>query len=572
MFCKGFCDTARYVMGSFVKFMKKRFDVFFLCFGAMVMLCVLVANFIALRNNVIFSDESWYLCLLRDLPHHGAVRFQHLFFNVFDNDIYLIRLFCWSLQLMGDVVFSVCVCVYVTAFDFSLQKNDVMKNGWALASLVLLCALYFGKMRIVSCPSLNYNTLKVIFAEFSIGFLLVGLTKQKVFWYVVSGFFVGVLFASMITSVILLPFLFALIVILSSHKWRDSLGLLIGLLLFCFYYFFFESPKDVMMSVVTMTNKVVNLGSSDYGIVFLIKWVVDAFMYLGKCFFVATALYCCYFVFYCKDFVSSNKKVKLCFWVLVSSFVLLWSWMYFEPVTPSGKVRNAFWARDLYWELVFVLLLLMAHEKTIVPKELWILLSFLLIFPICLSFGSNVPFYSHNEVLFFVTLVMVYLMLKQSFVKKVVVTVVLVLQFVLFLSGLSGKNWDGNKFFGNHIPVETIGIHQSINLEEAQIKELEVCRQIIPQGKILNSAGCWGMVCLLDYTPVSYEFAIDRNDANYIRTVVDDVVREDGHLWVVSHTWENNGTDGLVDKVLSLSGYEVVADTIDEVVFVHVSQ
>ena len=527
-------------------------DRLFVVMSVLIALVIVIANFFALSNNLIFSDEGWYLCLMRDLPHYGSTRFHLLFNNVFDNNIYAIRVSCWLLQIIGGIVLAIGFCSFVD-LDVSQQRR------WVLLLLSFSTLYWCGSLQ--SCPSYNYNNLKIFFAEIGMGLMLLGLSKDNVWYIVFSGFAVAFLFPVMITNTILIPLMFCVILFLSKNKIRNGLGFVAGVVLFAVLYCVaIEPPKEILLMLSSETQHVVDKGENDYGIMFLVKWTETSVMYLCKCAIVASIIFG---LNYFMGKHINNGKVKM-FLVFVFSFVVLWySWRYFEPIT---KLKNGEWFNDFIWIFFFMICLSVLMEKMPMGKrEIMMCMLFFLI-TICLSFGSNVPFYRHREVLPFLNLILLYLVMKKSTWWKALLSGVVVFAFLLFLSGLSGKNWHGDKWFGNHIPVESIGIHQHVKLESGCIDKLVSCREIIPQGRVLNSAENWGQVVLLGYKPLSYDFDVSRNGADWFQQIVDVEMEREGQLWAISHVWQT----GFNDYMMLLQGYEMEIDTIHEDVYFHV--
>lgn len=527
-------------------------DRVFVVMSVLIALVIVIANFLALSNNLIFSDEGWYLCLMRDLPHYGSTRFHLLFNNMFDNNIYAIRVSCWLLQIIGGIVLVIGFCSFV---DLDVPK----KRKWILL-LLSFSALYWCS-GLQACPSYNYNNLKIFFAELGIGLMLLGLSKDNVWYVVFSGFAVAFLFPVMITNTILIPLMFFVILFLSKNRIRDGLGFVVGVALFVvLYLLIIESPKEILSMLSAETRHVVDGGENDYGIIFLVKWIEVSMMYLCKCAIVASAIFG---LNYFMGKHVSHCKVKT-FLVFAFSFIVLWySWRYFEPIT---KLKNGEWFNDLIWVFFFMLCLSVLTEKMWMGKKEMMTGILFLLTTICLSFGSNVPFYRHREVLPFLNLLLLYFVMKKSIRWKALLSGVVVFAFMLFLFGLSGKNWHGDKWFGNHVPVESIGIHQHVKLEAGCIDKLVSCREIIPQGRVLNSAENWGQVVLLGYTPLSYDFDVSRNGVDWFQQIVDVEMEREGQLWAISHVWQT----GFNDNMMLLQGYEMEIDTVHKDVYFHV--
>lgn len=543
-------------MNTIVVFYRKHFDAIFLCFGIIVTLSVLAARFLALPNNLVCSDEGWYLCLLRDTPRVGATRFHLLFHNVFKNDIYAIRLACWLSQLLGSLVLSLGVTLWIRHYCKDV-KFHVMY-------LFTLCTLYFGQMGLVACPSFNYITMNTVIAEFGIGFMLIGMDRRKMVYFVLSGFMITFLFPTMITNVILIPIILLVILLLSDNKRKHGWGFVMGVILFFVYYFVFvESPKEVMQFLVVESKKSIGKGSADYGMNYYFLWLLAALLYFCKCGIVAAVLFALNNKL--KSFAMLNRKRdRIMAMVVVAVSLLVYNWTYLEPVLvpfPYKQYGSIIWYRDLYWIFVFMLLLSVLKSIESVEKDKMLLCCLFLIVPLCLCFGSNVLFQNRQSAYFlFITPAIVFLTMNKNIVWKSIMMVILMGGFVLFLLSLFGKNFDGDRWFGGHVSVKTIGIQQNVKLSQDQLTKLVACENHVPKGRVLCSESEWWMVALLDYTPMSYDFRINKKNQEEIQHLVDEVIMEEGCVWVISNVWE----DDFNEKMDMIQDYEKKVDTVGD--------
>lgn len=551
-------------MNKFV--FEKRVDSCFFLLAIVAMLVTIVANFLALRNNLTFSDEGWYMCLMRDLPHRGASRFHLLFGDLFGNDIYANRVACWLAQIIGS---------FVLAFGLYLWVNVPVcfSNKKPLSFLFLWGVLYLGQMSIVPCPSFNYITLNKIIIEVALGFVFIGLSKQKQICFVLSGFAIAFLFPVMITNTILIPLLYILILLMSTRKWRDVIGFTAGIILFFVYYFVFvESPNEVVTSLIEQTSETVQKGNSEYGFKWLLLGEIESLMYLAKCFFIAVALYGAYYIIIRRNCFSCKKRRQLIILAMLSVVILLYAWMHVSPVFmfPYKECYSYHWQYDLYWVFLFLLLLANLMDGKMQKKEL-IIICLLSLCPLCLAFGSNNQFYYRGASYFvFVAPALVYLAYKQSFIWRTALMLVFGLCFCLFLLQIiGGRNWEGQKYFGNdHIPVNSIGVNQNLRIEQRWIDELKSCQKHIPQGRVLCSCRHWGLACLLNYEPICYDYAVEKNDDVRFKTIIDEELDRSGSVRAVYY---NNIEElDFVEKmsVLSQSGdYNITADTMGMTVY-----
>ena len=530
-----------------IAFLRKNIDIIFFVFGAIVFLSVLGVNFYALDKNLIPSDEAWYLCLIRDLPHYGTTRFHLLFGSLFSANIYANRLFCWALLLLGAIIFACGLTEFLSSYIKDRQKWFIFFSS--------LFAIYIGQMVIIDCPSLNYITLNTIVAEFSVGFLLLGLSKDKWLYYLLSGFVVTYLFPIMVTNVIIIPLMILLIVLLSMHKLRDSLCFSLGIILFAIYYFTcVDSIHEVFSYIATETTNTIQRGSGEYGIVFLIKWIGQTFMYILRCLITAIAIYAVYVYSEKNERITSELKK----WVLLivsASLILLYSWTYIEPCYPFRQFSSFPWFKDLFWISIFIFLCKDIQNNAL-TKSKTIVGCFLCLIPLCLSFGTNVDFHTRVGMYYaFIVPVLLLFQAERNNNRKLILLPILCLLFVIFLHSCTHRNWHGEKYIlGEKIPVQTIGINQNVKVDKLYISMLDSCAKYIPkEANVFCNEDKWITICLLNYHPISYEFSIVRNDTIAFQKMIDQAMDKNDELWAISDIWKPkfNG------YVKNLNGYRI---------------
>jgi len=546
-------------MSKLISLYKQNIDQIYFIFGAIVTLIVLGVNFYALGLNLIPSDEAWYLCLTRDLPHFGSTRFHLLFGNLFGNNIYANRVFCWVLQLLGSLILAGGLASFLQPY---MQK----KKKWVVFFLALF-AIYFGQMGIKDSPSLNYITLNKALAECGIGFLLMGLSRDRWFYCALTGFCIAGLFPVMITnSVIILPILIV-IYILSSHKLRDICVFFAGMLVFVVYYFVFvESVDEVLSYFISQTESTIQRGSDAYGVVFLIKWIKTSFMYLLKCFVMACVISLVYRSVN-KYLSSINALLRWLIIGFVSILILLYMWTYCQPHYPLVQYRIITWFKDLFWVFFFIFLLSDIQSKSLTRNEVIIGSLFCLV-PMCLSFGTNIEFNIRGSGYYaFILAVVLLMQCEKKRERKYVIAPLLLFQFVVFLFSCTQTNWYGDKYlFGDKIPVKTIGIQQNIKLDKHYIDILEECQANVPQGRVLCSKHRWISVCMLDYMPISYDIDLIDHGTNVFQPMIDTEMEKEKQLWIISSIQEKRFRS-CINKV---QGYQIDSICTNNNVFYHI--
>lgn len=514
----------------------------FLMLAALSVICI---RFVALSNNLIFSDEGWYLCLLRDLPHQGVTRFHLLFQNVFNNDIYAIRITCLILQIIASAFMSFGMALWAHGYYPSIKT-------WCLF-ILLFCALSL-MQGVEECPSFNYINLNKVCVEFSVGFLFIGLAKQKSWCFLAVGFLISFLLPIMITNAVLIPAILVVILLLSKNRKRDILLFCGGILLFVIYYMLFvESPKEIIAFIVSETESMVGRGGSEYGAGFMLTWLKQTILYLTKLFVIAVLLYGVYWSLLVRKIVRCNKNTAIVFFGIIASVLLFYLWKYLPPDLPKGGMG------DLFWILLFFMLLVSYIGNEELKLNEILLTVFLALTPVMLSFGTIVPFNIRGQAyLVFVIPLMVFYSIRNGKKWRTLLMSLLAFSYVLFLISLPQANWHGERVFDNQVPVKTIGIEQNVKLPERYIEELKECRNRIPKGKILCDFENWGVVNLLDYTPVSYDYDVSRNTDIVFKRIVDDSMKGEKGLWAIARKWDKP----FLNKLNSLEGYEVRMDSV----------
>ena len=532
------------------------------------MLVSLTANFLALRNNFTFTDEGWYMCLMRDMPHIGATRFYLLVGNFFGNNVYANRLACWLLQIIGSLVLAYGLWLWMDIpISFPGKKASSFLFLWGV--------LYLGQLCIVPWPCFNYITLNKIIVEVALGCVLISLSRQKLACLVLSGFAIAFLFPVMITDVILIPLFYVLIFLLSSRKRKDVVGFTVGIILFFVYYFVFvEAPNEVVASLIEQTGKTVQRGNNEYGLMWLLLQMGESLLYLAKCFFVAVVLYGGYYLIVRKNCFLCKKRWQLIALAILSIIILIYAWIYVSPVYnfPYKVLHTYYWQNDLYWIILFLLLLANFVDGEMQKKEL-VIVCLLSLCPLCLSFGSNISFHYRGGYYFvFVAPALVYLAYKQSFVWKASLLLAFGLCFCVFLLNIiGGGNWEGQRYFGNnHIPVNSIGVNQNLKLEQLWIDELKSCQKHIPQGRVLCSVWHWGMVYLLNYEPVCYDYSVERYDDERFKTIIDEELEKNGMVRAVYYC--HDVFDMKLETFSQRGDYRIEADTVGMTVYSRITK
>ena len=469
-------------------FVEQHLETVYKILSVLAILSVLSIRFFLLNKTLIPSDEGWYLCLLRDCPHYGVTRFHLLFHNIFQHNIYAIRLCTYFLNVCGTAILAYGLFVYS-------QKLNIRHSYW-----VWLGFCFLGQLNIVACPSLNYITLNLIVAEFAIGLLLWGMNKENLGLFLLSGFFVGFLFPIMITNVVLIPLCVLFLFCQTNRKWLNLAFYFLGLSVFFIYYFLFvEAPQDVLGFVSNQTKDVIDRGSADYGIIFLIKWLINTGLYLFKWFLAAYLLTCI-----ANHDSFKGHRIYHVIYVFFAIFIVYYMWEYVQPLYPTWASPLVL-SRDIYWLLLFVVIL---QNKLWVNLRFFVIVVFMALLPVCLSFGTNIVFHV-RQYAYFAFVIPAFLLSSRAVFAHRWLCLLLLFHVGMFVFSIQGTNWHGEAYLKQTEPVSKLGIEQSILVDEKYIDNLRFCKENIADGAtIICGDEFWGIVALLDYKPYTYEFRI----------------------------------------------------------------
>lgn len=519
-------------MDNLLKHIDKHFRTTLLALSYVIIFVCWGVNLVSLGNNVLFSDESWYLYLLQYCPHNVVTKTQLLFNNVFENNILSIRLCCWFIRLLGAVFFAFAL-LHLQAFVKITQKKD-----WH-TFIVIFCTVSLGMPMIIPCPSLNYTTLNLPVAQLAIGCFIFGVVTQRFWWHLLSGFFVSFLFPIMITNVVIIPVIAFSIFVISKHKIKDCLSFIGGFVLFIIYYFTcVESPQEVFSFLILNTRDTIGKGSSDYGVIALAGWLLYAFLTLFKYFLTALLLVCAYNVVKTSSILQFlNRYTKMAIYAVLSLTILVYSQRFMGPEPTTG---NFLFDLNFAWIVLFAITILEFNHrgnKLNTDRTKMVIYGLLLLAPVCLFFGTNISFYIKvRSFMAFVTpLIGALLLLHNSLNRKLFLLVLIVIRCGGLFQQANGGNWLGDSYLkGDKVALRAIGIDQDIFVDSLHIKTLDSCRMIIPKGStVCNDHFCWGIVTLLEYKPVLPDFVIQRNGYPFVIEIINEEIEKTGKAWAI---------------------------------------
>lgn len=214
-----------------------------------------------------YSDESWYLILLRDqISTPGST--WSLFFARLPQNILAIRVITLIMIAMGNAVFGYSVYAFFRK-KFNLSSTVIVP----LVMVAFIGSFCFGNaVCLVPC----YSQLNHFIIQIGIGFTLLGAAGASG-WFLLSGLSLGFIPFVMITNTPIL--LVAPAFILCTQKKIGILFFLAGALVaFLFYFTVVQSPaafQQLIQDGLSQTHK-----NSEHGLLPMIKWSVSTVRYV----------------------------------------------------------------------------------------------------------------------------------------------------------------------------------------------------------------------------------------------------------------------------------------------------
>lgn len=464
--------------------------------GVISVVYIIFSRFWKLDRGLIFSDEGWYVTLLRDNPtFNSPVRFYKLFQFGIQDDIYGMRLLTCVLILAAIAFFGYSV--------YRLQKSRGQKHSF----LFCLSIVAFGSLQAHSISTPNYINLNLLFGLLSVSTCLLFVSATKDYLSVFTSFFASFLFITQVLGIILIPFLYVIILYCSNNKLKTSLSFAAGIVLFfCIFFLFIESPKELVDRLILQTQNVTSNHTGDYGIVFLIKWSLTSFSYIIK-FLIAAILFC-------QGAKWVKQKIKHKKWAIALYAALFFAIIGYVNVfiNPHCHANSLTSYNQLGICFFFAFLSIVAGWGKLNRADL--LVSSLLLFtPFALCLGTNTEFLARYSTFLVFLLPVIFILTRPSDNIKRIALIYFAVTVVVSIATINKANWMGERPSDMNIPVKTIGIDQNLKLTDRNIKQLKFCQQNIKKDALCYSVSqTWGIVGLLDLTPARYEWNIMQPD------------------------------------------------------------
>lgn len=472
-----------------------------ICF-TIIFMKVFLAN-----KGLVIDDEGWFLYLLKDLPNSDSpTQFHKLFFNVFEGDIYNIRISYIIWELMSYAFFS---------FAFlKLHVNYFKKNENNIALFAAIFSLTLIGFSIFSLPVCNipfYTMLNKTIYPISIGFLILSylsyLKNNQNHSYLllsICGITLGFQPFIMITTTTSYSLFLITIFLLFNKKIKPFIYFILGILLSVTIYFItIENPITFYQNEILIHFDQYS-GSSykeKHGILPIIRWCFIAIKYLiFECFIPSLSVIA---LIYLKPILNKHQKWGLNLILIVG--YLLFYYFYVIDGEHHFSSMNIFISLMIYTLINFFI---------IKKNELNLLTIFLLILilPITLSIGSDVDFKTRATDYIGLFFPIIYFFgLKDNSKGKLIFIMILSSYLINYSSMYFRENWGYFTYSEQKYDVKNLGIKQNLFIDEMHYNNLKSFKKNLSKNDfiIMSDKRLWAYSYLLELKPISYNFKLN---------------------------------------------------------------
>lgn len=348
-----------------------------------ILVCIeaIIEYIFGLRNAPGYADESWYYFLIHEQPLIITSYYHKYFLFAKDWDFLSLRVCSLIMMIIGGIVFS-CGVYHYYKREYKLDKKDL-----CVLLLLGISAYPITHSLIISVP--NYINFNLFLASLSIGFLMFTgngkseLDKKKAILLIVSGVVMAQLLFVMPPNAILLLIVFFYIIYFRNLKvlmyW--CIGISLGLLNF---FLLIASPREILTNIIQFTQAT-STETNGHDLSMLFRWSITTaclfirFIPLSMLFFATLLLG--------KFDIHIYKKYSRAMLFLVFSLLILYSKAIFAVKNlPLGKIEIS-WFYSLFIGVVALPILFLKEKRESIYFAL-----ILMILPISLSLGTDVPF------------------------------------------------------------------------------------------------------------------------------------------------------------------------------------
>jgi hypothetical protein len=482
--------------------MTKKINFIFNSTILIITITILFMKVFLANKGLVIDDEAWFLLLIRDLPSGDApTQFYKLFFNVFNGDIYQIRISYLFLEIVSYFTFSYGLYYFL--------KEKLILKPLHIFTFFALTLIGFSIFSLPICNIPYYANLNKTLIPLSIGFFLLAnykytIQKQHQHLLYLAGLVVGFQAFIMITTVsIYLLFLILIYIYFKQKKITSCIYYCLGIITSVIIYFsFVESPIHFWEKEIIVNFK--SYSTSDYndqhGFLPIIRWLAVTFNYLiFSCLIPALAI-----IGYRYIHPFLNKTQKYFFYLILSIGGLVY--LYFEIV----KGEHNYAAMNLFIALLMFGLL---DGFILKKKQLYIypITIAILILPFLLSIGTDVDFKTRATDyigMFFPFIYILLIHLKEK--KKIIFTIVLFFYFMNYISMYYRQNWGHFKYIDQKTHVKSIGIDQKLKLNELNMTNLIQLKPFFNANEsvVVSHKNLNGTCYLLNLKMIAYDFKL----------------------------------------------------------------
>lgn len=461
----------------------------------------LLLKFWQTNKGLIMSDEAWYLFLLKDQPRSIGTNFYTYFQNIFQGNIYAIRITAIFLNLLGSTVYSLGLYLFFkNRLRLSIKEFYLI---WSFASLALFGGIFL--------TWICYFTLNQLVLFLSTGLILIGI-QSKNRWisgtvFLLSGLFLGTLFFIMISNIPIILLTLIWVYFMSHSRWGNisliSFGVILSVILFFLFFDHFSQYYDEITSNITDAVA----GSGKHSLTGLLDWIKKTLIYLAFNILTGAIFLYVFIVFLLnKDPRFNSSKVKMILSIILASsfFIGMRSTFISEPYGfPSTTPFLVSYGCLLLFQLI--------DTQSAQYKEN-ILFIFVFSIPVFLSLGTDVRF-KFRAILYIPFLIpVIYLLIlhrKQFVYRFYFVFLILISAYFINHVRLYFTDNHFNMNYSKQVnSLSSIHINQKIRLDQEKFDILQqIKKEIHPGDNIaIDDYSLWGYAYLLDTRPVSYDF------------------------------------------------------------------
>ena len=484
--------------------MTKKIQLFSFITFSFIGLLIILVKLLLLDKGLVMDDEAWFLLLMRDLPTGGdaPTQFYKLFNNIFNGNIFSIRLSFLFFEVICYSVFSLGVFTYF--------KNQL--NFKPLHFFIILSVTVIGNA-IFSLPICNipyYANLNKTLLPFSIGIFLLGINQfknnKKHLWVIFfSGVIIGFQPFIMITTITVYPLFYFLIYYYFRKKNVKvfliyNLGILTSI---GFYFTIIESPFHFINEEI-MPNMTA-YSSSDYnekhGILPIIRWI---FVTLEYIFFDCLLLALGFIAFIYIQPKLNNIQKKLAYGIIILASCVFY---YFDVI----KGEHEYSSMNLFIALFLFLIIDNLYIKKEFIESTPIIVT-ILVLPFLLSIGTDVDFKirATDYIGTYFTLIFI---LSYAYKKKIniIFSSIILLYFINYLSMYYRDNWGQFRYSDQKFSLKEIGVNQNLFLDKVNYTNLKLLKPYFKKNEkvVVSHKNINASIYLLDVKMISYDFKLN---------------------------------------------------------------